>query len=186
MSLCRRTVEDRLPLERVPLACTFGSPLDLHVRQSLSLQGPVDLDHHRVEFLVAHQQCLSMTVHNFTCILVLCGWSSQVRGGGGGNRARPDLRTPWGWTACRPPRPSNWCCTAGSYTCPELAGTAVHCTVKYTLFPCRHCLHQHHATGWSGATRKCAVPNRTPRRSQHSLGDLRQPTVMASSTGVMG
>ena len=44
MSLCRRTVEDRLPLERVPLACTFGSPLDLHVRQSLSLQGPVDLD----------------------------------------------------------------------------------------------------------------------------------------------
>ena len=35
MSLCRRTVEDRLPLERVPLACTFGSPLDLHVRESL-------------------------------------------------------------------------------------------------------------------------------------------------------
>ena len=35
MSLCRRTVEDRLPLERMPLACTFGSPLDLHVRQSL-------------------------------------------------------------------------------------------------------------------------------------------------------
>ena len=66
MSLCRRTVEDRLPLERVPLACTFGSPLDLHVRQSLSLQGPVDLDHHRVEFLVAHQQWLSMFVHNFT------------------------------------------------------------------------------------------------------------------------
>ena len=59
MSLCRRTVEDRLPLERMPLACTFGSPLDLHVRQSLSLQGPVDLDHHRVEFLVAHQQWLS-------------------------------------------------------------------------------------------------------------------------------
>ena len=44
MSFCRRTVEDRLPLERVPLACTFGSPLDLHVRQSLGLQGPVDLD----------------------------------------------------------------------------------------------------------------------------------------------
>ena len=43
MSLCRRTVEDCLPLERVPLACTFGSPLDLHVRQSLRLQGPVDL-----------------------------------------------------------------------------------------------------------------------------------------------
>ena len=43
MSLCRRTVEDRLRLERVPLACTFGSPLDLHVRQSLRLQGPVDL-----------------------------------------------------------------------------------------------------------------------------------------------
>ena len=36
-------MEDRLPLERMPLACTFGSPLDLHVRQSLSLQGPVDL-----------------------------------------------------------------------------------------------------------------------------------------------
>ena len=66
MSLCHRTVEDRLPLERVPLACTFGSPLDLHVRQSLSLQGPVDLDHYRVEFLVAHQQWLSMIVHNFT------------------------------------------------------------------------------------------------------------------------
>ena len=66
MSLCRRTVEDRLPLERVPLAYTFGSPLDLHVRQSLSLQGPVDVDHHRVEFLVAHQQWLSMIVHNFT------------------------------------------------------------------------------------------------------------------------
>ena len=38
MSLRRRTVQDRLPLERVPLARTFGSPLDLHVRQSLSLQ----------------------------------------------------------------------------------------------------------------------------------------------------
>ena len=47
MSFCRRTVEDRLPLERVPLACTFGSPLDLHVRQSLGLQGPVDLDPER-------------------------------------------------------------------------------------------------------------------------------------------
>ena len=35
MSLSRRTVEDRLPLERVPLACTFGSPLDLHVCQGL-------------------------------------------------------------------------------------------------------------------------------------------------------
>ena len=66
MSLCRRTVEDRLPLERVPLACTFGSPLDLHVRQSLSLQGPVDLDHHRVEFLVAYQQWLSLVVHILT------------------------------------------------------------------------------------------------------------------------
>ena len=66
MSLSNRTVEDRLALERVPLACTFGSPLDLHVRQSLSLQGPFDLDHHRVEFLVAHQQRLSMIVHNFT------------------------------------------------------------------------------------------------------------------------
>ena len=59
-------MEDRLPLERVPLAFTFGSPLDLHVRQSLSLQGPSDLDHHGVEFLVAHQQWLSMIVHNFT------------------------------------------------------------------------------------------------------------------------
>ena len=66
MSLSRRTVEDRLPLERLPLACTFGSPVDLHVRQSLSLQGRVDVDHHRVEFLVAHQQWLSMIVHNFT------------------------------------------------------------------------------------------------------------------------
>ena len=56
MSFCRWTVEDRLPLERVPLAYTFGSPLDLHVRQSLGLQGPVDLDHHRVELLIAHQQ----------------------------------------------------------------------------------------------------------------------------------
>ena len=66
MSLCRRTVEDRLPLELMPLAYTFGSPLNLHVRQSPCLQGPVDLDHHRVEFLVAHQQWLSMIVHNFT------------------------------------------------------------------------------------------------------------------------
>ena len=66
MSLCRRAVEDRLPLERMPLACTFGSPLDLHVRQSLSLQGPVDLDHHRVELLIAHQQWFPMIVHNFT------------------------------------------------------------------------------------------------------------------------
>ena len=66
VSLCRRTVEDRLPLERVPLACTFGSPLDLHVRQSLSLQGPVDLDHHRVELLIAHQQWFPMIVHNLT------------------------------------------------------------------------------------------------------------------------
>ena len=64
MSLCRRTVEDRLPLERMPLACTFGSPLDLHIRQSLSLQGPVDLDHHRVELLIAHQQWFPMIVHN--------------------------------------------------------------------------------------------------------------------------
>ena len=64
MSLCRRTVEDRLPLERVPLACTFRSPPDLHVRQSLSLQGPVDLDHHRVELLMAHQQRFPMLVHN--------------------------------------------------------------------------------------------------------------------------
>ena len=39
MPFCCRTVEDRLPLERVPFACTFGSPLDLHVRQSLGLQG---------------------------------------------------------------------------------------------------------------------------------------------------
>ena len=66
MSLCRWTVEDRLPLERMPLACTLGSPLNLHVRQSPGLQGPVDLDHHRVEFLVVHQQWLSMIVHNFT------------------------------------------------------------------------------------------------------------------------
>ena len=64
VSLCRQTVEDRLPLERVPLACTFGSPLDLHVRQSLRLQGPVDLDHHRVELLIAHQQWFPMIVHD--------------------------------------------------------------------------------------------------------------------------
>ena len=64
VSLCCRTVEDRLPLERVPLACTFGSPLDLHVRQSLGLQGPVDLDHHRVELLIAHQQWFPPVVHN--------------------------------------------------------------------------------------------------------------------------
>ena len=66
MSLCRRTVEDRLPLERMPFACTFGSPLDLHVCQSLSLQGQVDLDHHRVELLIAHQQRFPMIVHNLT------------------------------------------------------------------------------------------------------------------------
>ena len=66
MPFCCRTVEDRLPLERVPLACTFGSPLDLHVRQSLGLQGPVDLDHHRVELLIAHLQWFPMVVHNLT------------------------------------------------------------------------------------------------------------------------
>ena len=55
MSFCRRTVEDRLPLERVPLACTFGSPLDLHVRQSLGLQGPVDLDHHLISLYKGHE-----------------------------------------------------------------------------------------------------------------------------------
>ena len=38
MSPSCRTVEDRLPLERVPLACTFGPPLDLHVSHGLSLQ----------------------------------------------------------------------------------------------------------------------------------------------------
>ena len=38
MSLSRRTVEDRLPLERVPLACTFESPLDLHVRRVFRVQ----------------------------------------------------------------------------------------------------------------------------------------------------
>ena len=66
MSLYRRTVEDRLRLERMPLACTLGSPLNLHVRQSLSLQGPVHLEHHRIFFLFVHQQWLSMIVHNFT------------------------------------------------------------------------------------------------------------------------
>ena len=66
MPFCFRTVGDRLPLERVPLACTFGSPLDLHVRQSLGLQGPVDLDHHRVELPIAHLQWFPMVVHNLT------------------------------------------------------------------------------------------------------------------------
>ena len=66
MSLCLRTVEDRLPPERMPLACTLGSPLDLHVRQSLGLEGPVDLDHHRVELLIAHLQWFPMVVHNLT------------------------------------------------------------------------------------------------------------------------
>ena len=66
MPFCCRTVEDCLPLERVPLACTFRSPLDLHVRQSLGLQGPVDLDHHRVELLIAHLQWFPMVVHNLT------------------------------------------------------------------------------------------------------------------------
>ena len=66
VALCRRAVEGCLPLERMPLACTLGLPLNLHVRQSVSLQGPVDLDHHRVEFLVAHQQWFFMIVHIFT------------------------------------------------------------------------------------------------------------------------
>ena len=66
MSVGRRTVEDHLPLERMPLACTLGSPLDPHVRQSLGLQGLVDLDHQRVKFLIAHQQRLSMIVHDVT------------------------------------------------------------------------------------------------------------------------
>ena len=64
MSLCRQTVEDRLLLERMPLASTFGSPLDLHVRYSLCLQGPVDPEHHRVELLIAYQQWFPMIVHN--------------------------------------------------------------------------------------------------------------------------
>ena len=64
MSLCCRTVEDRLPMEWVPLACTFGSQLDLHVRESLSLKGPVGLEHHRVELLIAHQQWFPTVVHN--------------------------------------------------------------------------------------------------------------------------
>ena len=94
VSLCRRTVEDRLPLERVPLACTFGSPLDLHVRQSLGLQGPIDLDHHRVELLIAHQQWFPMVVHNLAvhpCVVWLVPSEPDVliagpspRGGGGG------------------------------------------------------------------------------------------------------
>ena len=66
MSLCCQTVEDRLPLERVPLACSFGSPLNLHVRQSLRLQGSVVVDHRRVELLITHQQWLPMVVHNLT------------------------------------------------------------------------------------------------------------------------
>ena len=65
VSLCRQTVEDRLLVERVPLACTLGLPVDLHVRQNLGLQGPIDLDHHRVKFLIAHQQCVSVIVHDF-------------------------------------------------------------------------------------------------------------------------
>ena len=36
-------------MEQVPLTCTFGSPLDLHVHHRLSLQGPVDLDQHQVQ-----------------------------------------------------------------------------------------------------------------------------------------
>ena len=44
VALCRWTVEDCLPLERVPLASTLGPPLNLHVCQGPSLQGPVDLD----------------------------------------------------------------------------------------------------------------------------------------------
>ena len=83
MSFCRRTVEDRLPLKRVPLACTFGSPLDLHVRQSLGLQGPVDLDHHRVELLIAHQQWFPMVVHNLTVHPGVM-WLVQSKGLGGG------------------------------------------------------------------------------------------------------
>ena len=93
VSFCRRTVEDRLPLERVPLACTFGSPLDLHVRQSLGLQGPVDLDHHRVELLIAHQQWFPMVVHNLT-VHPWVGWGGSAGGWG---------RVGWrGWGAVRP------------------------------------------------------------------------------------
>ena len=105
MSLCRRTVEDRLPLGWVPLACTFGSPLDLHVRQSLSLQGPVDLEHHRVELLVAHQQWLSMIVHNFTVHPgAVC---STVAGGGGAGQVHRPLCAPWNGSGCAPP-PRRW------------------------------------------------------------------------------
>ena len=65
VTLCQWTMEDRLPLERVPLACTLGLPPNVHVRQSVGLQDPVDLDHHRVKFLIANQQWLAMIVHNF-------------------------------------------------------------------------------------------------------------------------
>ena len=66
VALCRWAVEDCLPLERMPLASTLGSPLNLHVCQSPSLQGPIDVDHHQVEFLIVHPQWFSMVVHNFT------------------------------------------------------------------------------------------------------------------------
>ena len=56
MALCRWEVEDCLPLKRMPHASTVGSQLNLHACQSLSLQGPVDLNHHRVEFLIVHEQ----------------------------------------------------------------------------------------------------------------------------------
>ena len=72
MSLSRRTVEDRLPPERMPLACTFGSPLDLHIRQSLSLQSALagkgrlegDLKDHRCKWSVL--DLMSLPLDNFS------------------------------------------------------------------------------------------------------------------------
>ena len=49
--------------------------------------------------------------------------------------------------ACAPaPVPSYWCCTALSYTGRAPASTAVHSTVKLTLFPCCHYLHHPNET----------------------------------------
>ena len=105
---------------------------------------------------------------------------------GPGEAGPGSLANAVGVVRVRAPVPSYWCSTVGSKTGRGPASTAVKFTVKLTLFPCRHYLHHPNATQCCRATRKCAVLIRTPRRSPHTLSEPREPTLMASGTGLMG
>ena len=69
---------------------------------------------------------------------------------------------------------------------PRSSQHAVYWTVKSTLFPCCHCVHHRNKTQLSTGTRKFVVPNRTPQGSPQRLSELREPTLKASGTGLMG